>query len=481
MKNLILNLKKMATITCLLSASSMTFALDSSKEVLLRFKTERLNSEEKFQVVQDELKDLGLRDRVIFYNDVIHELGKYGVKQSDIDQLMLKALTDLENVPLKMFDADAPNWTESAAVNTYADRMMRWALQGYGMSESVADLTIQKILKMPWMGFYLPQSIGNMLNNDHITSARYRYTFHALAFMKLPRPDVDAHFTNTLLGDLKAQRNCYAGASCSSNKALYQDRLWAYQELIKSGRIQDDKSSSKSVQQDYKYLLVNAQLEAKIAEARNANEVIQYLNTMFKKPLVSLEVIHPLIDWMKTIKVEEADQVVLMIIENAKSFVPPKSMVNNQTTLTEAMASLMTLVEEQQLSENVQMAIYKLMNNLGGWYRTQSITQAFGGAGRRVLKTKLTALQKAIEFYVETADAQDTTRDTNQSFDDSELKYTNMGRVLRELENCDDHKSTYRSDACHYVTSRKAIYLKIANNTKLAQIIRDQAKALAEK
>lgn len=494
MKNLIL--KVLLLSVCWIQ--SVGFASVYSEEVKTRFMTERLTSEEKVQMIQEQIKDLDLYDRILFYADIYKNLNlkEQGVNQKGIDQLFMDVLTDLERVPRGMFTPSSTceiEYQPHYSLGCLSNQMLEKALTGNEMSQQVAHQFLTRMFDTLWVDGYIGGHFdfltSGFITKKQVPSDRYRLVMGQLIHKRIGFSNVEkeAEITGHRLMQLYTQRVNTAKTGFF-NLVSYQDRLWTYQEMLKAGQIksldfkfrgEESESSKLTVRDLAKRLELSAKFESAIQASSRVEDGIMVLQDLAKQPENIVYISDAVTVWLMQSPLSENQMDRALSIISA-SYATTKNSKNAgfQEMRSSAIDQLHGLMYKIQLSEKAQMMVMNLMLQGSERERYMVRSNAFEYKPEDA-KTKIEVLQKALESVAELSNEADA---QTHYKDDADLNYTNIGGLMSSLRSCEGKKDGYpgvRMAGCDSLKSTKVIYLKIANNPKLPKILKDKAAVYA--
>jgi hypothetical protein len=492
MKNLKTILTSLALIVIGLG-STTTFAsgADSAEEMLTRFQTERLSTAQKISLVQEALHPLDLRDRIIFYSVALGKLGENGIPQANTDPFFLEALGDLKQVPRGMFSEQGIcGFGDNQALGCFAGWSMTWAMSNIGMSPSVARQYVVDFFKMPWLDTIIVQSVALSVGrnkNQQYPYLHFIVTQLLQTHFALPA-DYDSQIAFDILGSVRYKTYSNGMTDFTSYGFSYKESIWILDTVMKQGKM--SAAGRKGLAELRHEFELGAEFEAQAgagahrsSNPADINHAADVMKQMILKSGQAPFLAEVLVTWLMKVNIsadKQTDLIETLLHELEKE---PQSafFIEFQYSARGAHDALIDMPLVLNLSKKVQEDIYTLIirKNSGDDAKSRRARQEIVIFDFDIkTKYRLPGVQFAMEMLAETATPGDSI--TNIIGDETKLEESSVGQLMTHIADCEAARPYAGTNmlACAGVTSKRAIFEKIAGNSQILPVLRERARGL---
>ena len=479
------------TILCLNSKLALASGSDSGNELLTRFQTERLSAMQKVNLVQESLHSLDLRDRILFYSVALQKIRNYGLPQVSTDRFFLAALADLKQVPQGMFP-ERTGFGDDGALTSLAEWMMNAAMSNDGVSAPVAKKFVAAFFKMPWLDTLIVQNVA--LSVGHDKNLQYPYLHFIVAQLlrthfTLPA-DYDSVIAFDILGSIRYKTYSNGKNDFTSYGFSYKDAIWLLDTVMKQGKIGAE--GRKGLPELRREFELGAEFESKAGAGASAsqssdaaaiNRAADVMKQMILKPGNAPFLAEVLVTWLLKVNLSTDKQVDLIetLLHELEKEPQTAFFIEFQYSIRGAHDALIDMPLVLNLPKRVQEDIYSLIirKNAGDDAKSRRARQEivifdFGN------KTKygLPGIQFAMEMLAETATPGDSV--TQFIGDETKLENSSVGELMGHIADCESARPYAGTNrlACAGVTSKQAIFEKIAANPMILPVLRERARGL---
>lgn len=433
-------------------------------ELQVRYLTERLRSDTRYQLLTESLAQASPAERLEIYHWHLRNVQTHGFSQTQIDKLFEQAFKEVLNAPVWM------SLAHSGPHVNFRVSALRAALNGRPMNAEIAANFLREAPKQPW--FRQPELAEALWSFEEGRLSISDKDFVAFLLSALSQPHVREHSESTVVASLTRTELCTENGCEKPRTLSFSDRL----ELLMSLKI-DVPAPRLQV------LKAGTLFESLVAKSPSKDEKAQaaILESILSTRNQSLFAVEIAAQWMVRNKPTLAtrDSIVKKILEVTQS----ASYLSLEKS--DALGTLIRLPRQIRLSPNSQESIFTFV--------IASTTKA-GLAGAQTRKSlililfqtknqptwRIAGIQKSLVLLTRSLNEFDQISDIIG--DKIEQKHSTVNRLMDLVHSCrqPDLNWGVRVPLCDEITEPQAIFKAIAENPRLADKHRQRARNLLQ-
>lgn len=476
----------------MLSNISNASGLDVGEETLKRFLTERLSSQQKYEIIRNDLNQMALKDRIKYYSKVLDIVSSRNFDQSIIDTIYLKILSDLKQVPQDLFKRNEGqqlpicNFSEDGALNCVAEKTIDLAMSNLIMSPNVAWQYVSSFFEMNWLSSGETQSAAISLGRNKKLNYPYmRFMAKKLLETDFPTPrNYKEVIAFDLLGMVRYEQfKTGRAVDFSGYDFGYEDSLWILDLVVSSGYATSEKQDTlASLRRIFE---LGVEFERR-SVGLDENQKSELLKSMIKvsgdAPGMSEVAYNWLLKNRQSIDIQ--NDVIATLVKELDKEPKERLIISFNNSSRGALNVLTDLPIVFSLPKELEEEIYQLVidrfsgdGKIASGAQNLIVFKAFDSES----KIEFPGFQMALELLAEKANKADFISD--RIGDEKELKYSNMGELIDTVHSCQINKPIYGSNmkACSGIVNANAILKKVISNKYVKPVIKNRAQSYLKK